>query len=521
MFKFIRKIMISIINAIKSLFVGDKEVISVSIGDTQVYPIDDGLWPTVPSGERWRIEALNLQYSSGTKLDAAGSNYAEIVATVYKYRDNMTTVYEMTTMSCPLETDTSWIELRNGDTRAYGENRGTQNPTSTGAERTGTLRAIGPTSSGYLVNVQFGQNFTVTQQTNSRSVYPGTLNLFTVGGVDAEYGDPNNTSSQTLSLFEDSQTLFYTISGVGGWIYASGAISQATRSPEWVVSGVDSNNNSLTWISSSHESGDYTNGTVTIDQLPSGTRSGYIKAYDPQCSEVYLRIPITQSINSRTLAFYRGSGTVAIDSDSTSFNIDVVPKDGGTLISNTNELGVQILSSTIGNLSIGTKTLYSNYVRVSFSCDANISTTSNKTATIVFSYGGKSITATVTQEKYHPIPSFFSQAVQADNNPSWWIGTPNINGTSKGIFMYCENSITEDTEVEINIDWIGTKGGTTYNCEEEGNLQIIPQTSEQNVGGYSKTGYWLISKDGTAYDQEIDTTFTITDFTVYSFTIRN
>ena len=181
--------MISIINAIKSLFVGDRPVQSVSIGDHQVYSIGDDLWPTVPSGERWRIAILNLQYSSGSKLDAAGSNYVEIVATVYKYLSGSSTAYETTTMSCPLETDTSWIELRNS-ARAYGENRGTQNPsTSAGAERTGIIRAIRPTQSGYQVSgqasdEQFGQNYTVTQAANTISSYPGAITNFQVEGFE-------------------------------------------------------------------------------------------------------------------------------------------------------------------------------------------------------------------------------------------------------------------------------------------------------------------------------------------------
>ena len=504
MFKWLKKVMISIINAIKSLFVGNKPVQSISIGDTQVYP--NGVVSYAMAG------SPTLEYSSGSMIPASGNGYARIVGTLVTYVDNVEQGRSTVEFTPSLITSGVGDVWSVSGTHIQAANRSSV----TGSSRSATFSAS-YTLDSFHYN---GGNFTVTQQGNSKSAYPGYISLFTVADAYVEGDDPNNTGTTTLTLDENSITCQYTVSGTGGWIYTSGYISQASRTPQWEVVGVKDNDLPLSWITATPDTSDYQSGDITFSSLSSGSRSGYIKVCDSACPEVYLRIPVTQAVNSNTLTFYSG-GTVSLSSDSTSFSINVVPKNGGVLISNTSELSVQIVSSTIGNLSIGTKTLYSNYVRVSFSCSANTSTTSNKTATIRFSYGGKSITATVTQEKYHPIPSFFSQAVQADNDSSWWIGTPNINGTSKGIFMYCENSITEDTEVEINIDWIGTKGGTTYNCEEEGNLQIIPQRSEQNVGGYSKTGYWLISKDGTAYNLEIDSTFTITDFTVYSFTIRN
>ena len=507
MFKFIRKIMISIINAIKSLFVGDKQVQSVSIGDTQIYP--NGVITYALDGTPW------IEYSSGQGyITASGDDYARVVGTLVTYTDGVESGRSTVEYSVSLLSGDSSIWSVSGK-HIFAASRGR----TTGESRSATFKA---TYSDNGLNYTYGPTILITQQGNFRYASPGSINMFTVDEYYVE--DTGETGDTTIQVYEDGASFSYTISGTGGWRYTSGAISIASRTPEWEVLGVDSSDQQVTWISSTHSSGDYENGTVTIDSIPGTTpitRTGYIKVVDPLCpNDVYARIPISQSFNSYSLVFYSyESSSKSISATDTAFSFRVVPKYDGTLISitDTDQLSVQVsYSSTIEGIQVSSKTVVSGsgYVSVNFTCSQNSSTTSRKTASINFSYGGKTITATVTQEKYHPIPSFFMEAVQASNDDTWWIGTVNTNGVAKGIFIYSENEVLEDTDVSITLEWSAKKNNSTVSrdYEEMGTVNTISAHESYSIGGYSRNGYWLISEDPAVNQEVNDRYWTITDF---------
>ena len=499
MFKWLKKVMISIINAIKSLFVGDKQVQSVSIGDTQIYP--NGVITYALDGTPW------IEYSSGQEyITASGDDYARVVGTLVTYTDGVESGRSTVEYSVSLLSGDSSIWSVSGK-HIFAAYRGT----TTGESRSATFKA---TYSDNGLNYTYGPTILITQQANFRYASPGSINMFTVGEYYVE--DTGETGDTTIQVYEDGASFSYTIYGTGAWRYTSGAISLASRTPEWEVLGVDSSNQQVSWVSSTHSSEDYESGTVTIDSIHVTTpitRTGYIKVVDPTCSDdVYARIPITQSFNAYSLTFAESSSKTILGSE-TYFSFRVVPKYNGTLISDVDQLSVQVSSSsTIEGIQVSSKTVVSSggYVSVSFTCSQNSSSTSRKTASINFNYGGRTITATVTQEKHHPIPSFFMEAVPAINDESWWIGTINKNGVAKGIFIYSENQPSDDIDVNISLDWSGKKTGAVQDYEEQGITNTIAKTDTVGIDGVSRCGYWLVSND--AGGVSITDAWTITDF---------
>ena len=527
MFKFIRKIMISIINAIKSLFVGDRPVQSVSIGDHQVYPVGDYLWPTVPSGERWRIEALNLQYSSGSKLDAAGSNYAEIVATVYKYRDNMTTVYEMTTISCPLETDTSWIELRNGDTRAYGENRGTQNPTSTGAERTGTIRAIGPTSSGYLVHVQFGQNFTVTQAANS-IIIVGTeinrVNLYCSSPVISKTFEPDDTDF-TLAVSDGAISgMSYYIGGYTIKNYASGSYYGNDSNVSWTVDAVTGQYNSYcSWITITPNSNVSNNtiGTINISSYsgsPGDSRTASLRIYSgsaPTSGSGTMIITIQQIVSA--YAFTGPSSVGQQPRYAGTFTITYTASNNGQALttSELNSISLSYPSNGIGCTYVSRR-VSGTSVYFTFQCPINPSE-SVRTSRITATFAGKSVTTTVTQAAGISI-SGVKVATYSLSGSDFVLGTVSRStGESLGILIASKTAIDSNKTARFMIDWKYSGSSETYNEGDSGPVVVaIPSGSHVRVGTNTFYGKWIVSEalEGLSIDESY-TGVEITDVNMF------
>lgn len=493
MFKWLKKIMISIINTIKSLFVGDKEVQKITIGDAAV---------VYESGDSYIITGFRLSYSEGTRLYASGSNYAELLGTRQIYR-NGTLIGSDEIALTPQVGSSSFLYTEG--TKIKAPSRGTT---------VGSIRSDWVSGTYDLGN---GQTYTtdasakVEQQANYQTAGPGGINLFTVEEFDVEGNC--EIGEETITINEAGlSNMQYEVEGYGGWSYTSGASQSHGRTITWIVEGVDSSDNTVNWISV-----DTTNKQVSISSWGNGSvgssRSAYIKAYDQAFpDQVWAKIPVLQEISSWTLTF-NPSGTTksySIGTSDTSFSISVLPKKNGTLITSSmlEQLTASVSGSTIGNVTPTNKTLSSSSATLWFSCSAN-TVQSTRTATITISLGDKSIVATVTQDKYVPMPSFFNQAIQAEGNSDWWIGTVNYNGTSKGIYIYCENEITEQVTVSIALSWKGEKSGTTYNCEETGIENTIQPHSSFTIGGSSRPGYWLVSEDA---GETIDSSFTITEF---------
>ena len=164
MFKWLKKVMISIINAVKSIFVGDRPVQSISIGDTQVYP--NGVVSYAMAG------APTLEYSSGSMIPASGEGYARIVGTLITYVDNVEQGRSTVEFTPTLLTSGVGDIWSVSGTHIEAVSRGTE----TGSARSATFSASYSLDSFHYN----GGNFTVTQQANSISSYPGAITSFRV-----------------------------------------------------------------------------------------------------------------------------------------------------------------------------------------------------------------------------------------------------------------------------------------------------------------------------------------------------
>jgi len=525
--------MISIINAIKSLFVGDKEVQRVTIGDTQVYSIGDDLWPTVPSGEKWRISELNLQYSSGSKLDAAGSNYVEIVATVYKYRDNMTTVYETTTMSCPLETDTSWIELGNSDTRAYGENRGTQNPsTSAGAERTGIIRAIRPIQSGYQVSgqasdSQFGQNYTVTQSANSIIVV-GTeinrVNLYCSSPVISKIFEPDDTDF-TLAVSDGAiNSMSYHIEGYNIKNYASGSYYGNDSNVSWTVDAVTGQYNSYcSWITITPDSNVSNNtiGTIDISSYsgsPGDSRTASLRIYNgssPTSGTGTMIITIQQTVSAYV---FTGPSSVGQQPRyAGTFTITYTASNNGQALttSELNSINYSFTSNGIGCTYVSRR-VSGTSVYFTFQRPLNPSE-SVRTSKITATFEGKSVTTTVTQAAGISISGVKVFAYSLSGS-DFVLGTVSRStGESLGILIASKTTIDSNKTAQFIIDWKYSGSSETYNEGDSGPVSVtIPSGSRVQVGTNTFYGKWIVSEalEGLSIDESY-TGVEITDVNMF------
>lgn len=509
MFKWLKKVMISIINAIKSLFVGDRPVQSASIGDHQVYSIGDDLWPTVPSGERWRIAILNLQYSSGSKLDAAGSNYVEIVATVYKYLSDSTTAYETTTISCPLETDTDWIELRNSDTRAYGENRGTQNPsTSAGAERTGIIRAIRPTSSRYQVSgqasdEQFGQNYTVTQSANSIRVV-GTeierVNLYCSSPVISKSFEPDD-SDLTLSISDGAiSDMGYYIDGHTIKNYASGSFYGNDSNVSWTIDAVTGQYNSpCSWITITPDTSvsSPTWGTLSISSYSGSTgdsRTASLRIYSgsPTGSGSII-ITIQQTVSA--YAFTGPSSVGQQPRYAGTFTITYTASNNGQALttSELNSINYSFTSNGIGCTYVSRR-VSGTSVYFTFQRPINPSE-SVRTSRITATFEGKSVTTTVTQAAGISISGVKVSAYSLSGS-DFVLGTVSRStGESLGILIASKTAIDSAKTAQFIIDWKYSGSSETYNEGDSGPVVVsIPSGSYVQVGTNTFYGKWIVSE---------------------------
>lgn len=517
MFKWLKKIMISIINAVKSIFVGDREVQSVSLGDTEVYSLGEDLWPTVPSNELWRIGILNVHYSSGSKLDAAGSNYVEILATVYKYLSGSSSPYETVTMPCPLETDTSWLDLRNSN-RAYGENRGTQNPsTSEGAERTGTIRAIRPVSSRYQVtgqasDSQFGQNYSVTQAANSLLTTGYEINrvIFYVPTSGFSKTFEPDDSDLTFELTDAAYSnISYSVDGYKTQVYASGSPYGNTSSGiEWTVDAVnEGTSTSCSWITVTSSSDN--TGTIDVSDFSGSagdTRQASLRIYYySPTNSASMTVTVKQTVSAYV---FTGPSTSNITNYTETFTISYTATNNGQPLT-TQELNS--ISYTFPSNGIGcnyvSRRVYNNSAILTFSCHQNFSE-STKTTRIVATFAGKSVTTTVTQAAGYSVYLVNGVSLNKGNQARKVVlGTAYMSsGQSLGIILASPDPIDVNMTAQVQVDWSYSGGGPYEGCSEAPTTITIPQGSYVNVGTSTVYGVWF--KEPELNNAEINTSYT-------------
>lgn len=446
MFKWLKKVMISIINAIKSLFVGDKEAQKVTIGDTTVYTKEEPVEPVYNTIRL--IRHVAVWYSSGNKLTASGSNYAEIRGTVDVYIENITeggrTLDHTETVTLiPTATNASWMSI-NG-TRLVASNRGD----TTGDERTAYVDWIIP--SGYALNEDYmtsAERVAVAQEANAiMSTGAGAITDFRLNG--------QNT---IISIDDTAQTLY--ISSIAGYrnvSYTSGyttTISIPNTGYVYTVSG------GTGWVTINYNGSIAQSISIAANNTGS-SREAVIVVKDGNYTSVQSSIRIQQGVSwELTLP----SGSIDVSYSATSFSFDVVSTNNGaaypitsTMISyGSNRSNISLSGITSVSGSVGT-------YRLTFSCSAN-NDTSNKTSTITITrpdHIESPRTISVIQEANVSVLEGIDNQHIADNNSHWVLGTVTngrtehfgVNGIpadNTGIIIACDSPIALDRTITIS-----------------------------------------------------------------------
>ena len=471
MFKFIKKIMISLINAIRSLFVGDKEVQSVSIGNTVVYQ----------SGSEYVLDSVSLSFSNGgSKLNAAGTNYAQITGTFNVYRNGVLTGTDTMTLT-PVLSNNSFLSISDG-TKITAPDRtnveGAERSESVGAQYTiaGTTYQAG--------------NVTITQQQNQRVLSSGLITDFKING------------QATSLVISDSSTTLYisSISGYENVDYTSGYHTTISI-PNYTYSCSQAGS----WVTMNYNGNQLLN--ISIAANTSGSdRQAVIEVRDAQFSGVTNSVTIRQeapwilSVNSKTI--------LATD---TSFYIQVTSTTNGTPYPITaNMVDVTTNASSIALTDI--TDIGNGVYRLDFNCSINSDTTNSKTNRITITrpdHSSSPVVSTITQLANSSAFDGLHIITTAENNNHWAFGTysagrvqmGSYNYENLGIVIVADAPIASDVTVRFNklvIQRITNPSsqpvGVAYNVTRY-STQTITAGSTFGIGNKTYYGAWLYVPD--------------------------
>ena len=529
MFKWLKKVMISIINAIKSLFVGNREVISVSVGDHQVYP-EASLWPTVDSMHHWVIRSISPRYSSLSSLNAAGTSYVEMVATydVYLGREGGMLSEEGLTMVCPIDADSlpSWLSLQN-NTKIYGENRGTQNPnTSAGQSRTATI-SCAPIPSGIGIRLGSGVslNQSVTQSANSIRVV-GTeierVNLYCSSPVISKSFEPDD-NDLTLSISDGAiSNMSYYIDGYTIKNYASGSFYGNDSNVSWTIDAVTGQYNSpCSWITITPDTSvsSTTMGTLSISSYsgsPGDSRTASLRIYSGSpTGSGSITITIQQTVSAYV---FTGPSSVGQQPRyAGTFTITYTASNNGQALttSELNSINYSFTSNGIGCTYVSRR-VSGTSVYFTFQRPINPSE-SVRTSRITATFAGKSVTTTVTQAAGISI-SGVKVAAYSLSGSDFVLGTVSRStGESLGILIASKTAIDSNKTAQFIIDWKYSGSSETYNEGDSGPVVVaIPSGSYVRVGTNTFYGKWIVSEalEGLSIDESY-TGVEITDVNMF------
>ena len=485
MFKWLKKVMISIINAIQRLFVGDKEVQSVTIGDTQVYP-DPSVEPVYETIKLVRF--ASAQYSSGNKLDAAGwSNYAEIIGTVDVYTENVTEGgrtldYTETVTLIPTATNANWMSI--DGTKLYANSRGTL----AGNERSTLVDWVLP--EGYSFDEEYmtsPQRVSVVQEANAVvNRLPGTISFAVNGGTPATWNSTSGATPSTISVTSSSNDIAQsgTLVCYRTLVYTSGD-SEPYTSPIYSL-GNWSTGDDMSWATLDTSS---TPTRVHINEkTDSGQRSCRLNIADSYFSSTQTTyITITQEGVSNTVLTVDQSKTIKYST--TEFSIYIYSLRNDVCCSTSNGLFINVSNSTIGNLVLSSDEIINSttgYQKLTFTCDAS-SGDSQLEATVTISQGGgltKSITIYQLAKTSQEIAlEGISISEQYQN---WVVGiVQKSNGTYSTIIAK-DSPIESNVTVTLDVEWQCVMAQNSnvyvYIVGSEEITQTISSGSSFNIG---------------------------------------
>ena len=502
MFKWLKKVMISIINAIKTLFVGDRPVHSVSIGGTQVYPYsgadDPTQWNTGYDGNIRKIKSINIAYfpnmnsssdSTITMIGAEGSNNGSAkVACIYAMYDlydytGLQKKEENQWMYCPIDPNTlpSWLHM-NGYF-LYADSRGSvQGDVRTAQISCPSLPSFSPHPDKYQLTSGVSLTVTVSQQANQR-VYNGSE--VTEFEID-EYVD-----GDTITFEGDTQRLTVTAaSGIRRYSWTSGAdaddetfnMSQTSNFwQNWELVNVDS----ASWV---HFGSGSEAKSIDIDSYTGNTyREARISFRDYHWPNLTDNIPVIK-LKQTALEWELFASNATVEGTVTQPTITITSKHYGSVYTN---LTVTVVSSDIPNLQYSGCSGSSNgQVTLNFTCGTN-SGSSNKTASIRIyqNEGGNTRTITLTQKPFSA--AFDGIDVKAQTADGQWVlGEITETGTNKVGYILAKNTTTYLSTGTYNI-YIGTiefwEGNNTTSTEYEGGFYMTMSVS--STGDVTLTDY--------------------------------
>ena len=421
--------MISILNAIRSIFVGNKEVQSISVGNTVVYEAQNS----------YSISSPHVVYSEGSALYASGQNEARLIGTlVTTYLGNVINTSEIVIDPSSISGSGFYIT----GTRIKANNRGT----TTGSQRTAQVTGTYDFGNGQPI---FQETFTITQEENLSGLYKDSyVTIFELNGH--EDGD-------TIELTAASQTL--TVSSaelVRRYEYSSGS-ADPSHTLEYILNQTSGfwdacelvNVDNASWINIGTSSA---SGTVTIDAYTGNSdRSARIsfrdKLFDGETTSNAPVITIRQVVASYVLEV----SNQTIPATYYDFQIPITSKNQGTVYT---DLTVTISNSTFVNLQYYPEDLeYNNNgtVRLPFACAYN-STSTARTATITVRQngaGGLTRTFTLTQSA---LSSNFDGITIKGVYGNWVLGEITGFATGyKGFLVAKDSPLSTDRAYNFNI----------------------------------------------------------------------
>ena len=478
--------MISIINAIKSLFVGDKEVQSVSIGDTQVYP-DPSIEPVYETIKLVKFAAA--QYSSGNKLNAAGSNYAELIGTADVYTENVTEggrtwEGEETVTLIPTATNVNWMSISGtkliADTRAdaAGDERSAlvdwvlpdgyslNEEYMTSPQRVQEANTIASTSAGAITDFRLnGQNTIISIDDTAQTLYISSI---------AGYRNVSYTSGYTTTISIPNTGYVYTISGGDGWtaLNYNGSIAQSIS--------VTANN-----------SGSSREAVVIVKDgtYPSAQASIRIKQAVPWVLSV--SSPVYVACDATSFSFNVTSTNNGVAAPITSSMVSIVTNN-----SNLSLTGIEAVSGSTG------------VYKISFSCSVNTDTSNTKTSQVRITRSDHTEaprTVSIIQAADNSALDGLNVVDIADNNTHWVLATYTSGRTQIGSYNYgitgvliaCDSPITSNKTIRFNtlaVQRIKNMGSQpvndVYNVPQY-TTQVVESGSTVSTGNKTYYGAWL------------------------------
>ena len=398
---------------VSQIYMGTKRNPDIYIGSYHTYPAG-----TITSA----ITNVQLRYSSGSAINAGGTNYAYIQGTLTTYIDGQQSSQTTVTLTPSRQSGSSSIWGTSG-THITAASRGT----TTGSTRTATYRG---TYQGYT-----SENFTVTQAANSRTVGAGAITAFELDG-----------ESGTINIDWQSRVMSVYLSGYRLATYSSGAQQQISAPFAIMTSEPWATANYTESVSISA----YTyNEQYEQDYDMYDPRTVEITAYDTgYTSSVRSTITLVQTANLYELTVPTRK---SIDANYTSFNIEVTSYFKGQPYAITQSM--VLIGSNTFNVRYSSISSSNGRYWVYFSCSANTGQTTRSVNISISQPSGYTKTCTATQAAY---AGYIEGINVFAEDGDWVLGTVDVSYNSsigdfdRAIIVAKKTPNNRSANIEIN-----------------------------------------------------------------------